>query len=240
MDLSFEKAASKYYDIVKNRCELLLRHILKNEKKVLTDKYDLYIYLRENKISFYQYDNKRYFFHGCGCTVFDNDVVDADWDFGYRSLWCGIDPYKMAITLKNNNYDEVSYHDADFIKKMCETYLFQKDMFLYNNQYYIDLLKKETIHVAFPQKYDSLIIRRDGKEIRCDKSKDIDRFIRKSREIYKDIEKLENNYELVFMSEGQEIFKVLYNDIAYQDSAVEIMTNRILKHICLNKNMKGV
>jgi len=34
-----------------------------------------------------------------GCLAFEKNSF-WDWDFGYRSRWCGIDPWKLALTLK--------------------------------------------------------------------------------------------------------------------------------------------
>lgn len=168
--------------------------------------------------------------------MFFNDVIVADWDFGFRSLWCGIDSYKMSLTLKNNGYVNHSFYNADFIRDLCESYIAQGDLILYKNQYYVNLLKKGTIKTKFPDIYDELIVYYSGEVIIFNKSKDIDRFIRKSREIYKDIDKLDNNSMLVFRYNNKVVYKVLYNDIAYPDSAVEIMTNKILKPHILKKS----
>ena len=75
-----------------------------------------------------------------------------------------------------------------------------------------------------------MIIHYYGKEIKLNKSKDIDKFLRKSREIYKDIDKLDNNHLLILRKKAEEVFRIPYNDIAYPDSAVEIMTYKILKN----------
>lgn len=229
MDKDFELAVCKYYEIVKEKCESLINYIKLQNNSTIMNKFELLLYLRNNKISNYQYDIYNYIFHGGGCTVFLDDIIIADWDFGYRSLWCGIDAYKMSLTLKNNNYTNPSFYDINTIRELCEKYTAQGDLFLYKNQYYISLLKKETIKTSFPNTYDELIIYYYGKEIVFDKSKDIDRFIRKSREIYKGIEKLDNNYLLIFRYKNKDIYKVFYNDMAYPNSAVEIMTHRILK-----------
>jgi len=229
MNKEFDLAICKYYDIVKEKCESLINHIYLRNDKTLRDKYELFSYLRNNKISNYQYDGINYIFHGCGCTVFSDDIVIADWDFGYRSLWCGIDAYKMALTLKNNAYINSSFYEANFISDLCKTYTEQGDLVLYKNQYYINLLNTGTIKTSFPTIYDELRICYKDIELSFDKSKDIDRFMRKSREIYKDIEKLDNNYLLIFRYNNMDVYRVFYNDVAYPDSAVEIMTYRILK-----------
>lgn len=229
MDREFYLAVCKYYDIVKEKCESLINHINLRNNKSLNNKYNLFSYLVSNKISNYQCDGYNYIFHGCGCTVFLDDTIIADWDFGYRSLWCGIDAYKMSLTLKNNEYINSSFYETDFICDLCKTYTSQGDLVLYKNQYYINLLKMGTIKTSFPAFYDELIICYNEVSMSFYKSKDIDRFIRKSHEIYKDIEELDNNYLLIFRYKNKDVYKVFYNDIAYPDSAVEIMTYKILK-----------
>lgn len=229
MDKDFELAVCKYYEIVKEKCESLIKHIKLYSNITLLNKFELFSYLRRNKISNYQCDGYSYYFHGCGCTVFFDEIIIADWDFGFRSLWCGIDAYKMSLTLKNNNYSNKIFYDSSFIRELCEKYTLQGELILYKNQYYISLLKKGTINTSFPDIYDELIINYYGKEIILVKTKEIDRFIRKSREIYKDIDKLDNTCLLIFRYKNKDIYKVFYNDMAYPDSAVEIMTHRILK-----------
>ena len=174
-------------------------------------------------------DGVKYVFHGSGCTVFENDVIIADWDFGYRNLWCGINPFKMALTLKNNNYTDSIFYNADYINGLCEKYTEQNDLVFYNNQYYINLLNKGIRKTNFPADYDELIIWRNGKEIKYPRSNGLDKFIRKSREIYKDIDTLGNNSILIFMDKSKEVYRIPYNDVAYPDAAVDIMTNLILK-----------
>ncbi len=232
MDREFELAVCKYYDIVKEKCKTLIDHINKNNNANLNNKYDLLTYLRKSKIIEYQYGRYKYIFHGCGCTVFEDDNIIADWDFGYRSWWCGIDAYKMSLTLKNNKYLNSMFYDIELISNFCNTYIVNNELVLYKNQYYINLLSKGTIKPSFPDYYDELIICHDDVKVSFQKSKEIDRFIRKSREIYKDINNLDDNYLLVFRYNNNDVYRVFYNDIAYPDSAVEIMTSKILKPYC--------
>ena len=229
MDLEFEKAVYKYYCIVKEKCELLINHILLSEQVLLRDKYELYAYIKKKRRLDFCFDNNNYIFHGCGCTVYFRDVIVADWDFGYRSLWCGIDAYKMSLTLKNNKYENNKYHDADYINMLCKLYASMNEVLIYKNQYYINLLRKGTIRTSFPENYNKMIIKYSMKEKCFNRSKEIDRFLRKSREIYMNIDELDNNYLLIFMDMDKEVYRINYNDIAYPDSAVDIMNGRILR-----------
>ena len=123
MDKEFELAVCKYYEIVKEKCESLINHINLHDKVTIINKFELLSYLRKNKISNYQYDGYNYIFHGCGCTVFFNENIVADWDFGFRSLWCGIDAYKMSLTLKNNDYPNQIFYESNIIHELCKKYI---------------------------------------------------------------------------------------------------------------------
>ncbi len=48
-----------------------------------------------------------------------NEKLFIDRDFGYRGGWCGIDPWKVAMTLKRNNSLYVEYYDRNLIQKEC-------------------------------------------------------------------------------------------------------------------------
>ena len=59
-----------------------------------------------------------------------------DWDFGYRSRWCGIDPWKVSLTLKKNLYGEC--YDGHSIQIACEELvrkgkMFKKDDFVFKD-----------------------------------------------------------------------------------------------------------
>ncbi|WP_276947950.1 hypothetical protein [Enterocloster lavalensis] len=43
-----------------------------------------------------------------------------NWNFGYRSRWCGIDPWLLGMTLKQNNSNQKEYFDGELLKKACE------------------------------------------------------------------------------------------------------------------------
>ncbi|MBQ8982204.1 MAG: hypothetical protein IJ079_01345 [Lachnospiraceae bacterium] len=228
MDDSFENAVYTYYHSVKDACVYFMEYVRQTENIKIHDKYEMYGYLRKTGKSIFVIRNRKYVFHGTGCTLFINNEKAVDWDFGYRYLWCGIDPYKMAVTLQYGLYEQPVFYDGEYIKGLCESYVSQGLMVCYKNQYYIDYLKKETQRITFPANYDTLVIKYNGKERIIPRSKEIDKFIRKSNLVYKYMEKLDNNYVLIFVDKGVETARVIYNDIAYPDSAVQIM-NAIIK-----------
>ena len=229
MDKEFELAVYAYCEYVRRACDSLIQNINSVEQKNIHDKFDLFSYIRKNLIFEYVLDDRKYCFHGSGCSVHADDEIIVDWDFGYKNLWCGIDPYKMARTLRNNKYENTIFYEADYIRNLCDLYFSQNILIKYGNQYYIDYLKKGTKEIVLPSCFDSLIIQYSGKQKSFPRTKIIDKFFRKSKFIYKDIDKLENNYILIFMDKGDEVSRMFYNDVAYPDAAVELMNTQILK-----------
>lgn len=229
MDLEFELAVEKYYGIVQSICESLLEIIRSREDVLVYDKSDLYVYLRSHNVHEYVTGNEKYIFHGAGCSYYISEVLMAEWDFGYRNLWCGIDPYKMSRTLRNYEYYNNEYYNAEYIKSMCDRYVAEERLRLYKCQYYIDLLKKDTVRISFPSEYDKLIIKDGVKTYVIQKSSIVDKFIRRSNKVYKCIDELSGNMSLEFYYKDQLVASILYNDVAYPDSAVDLMTHQILK-----------
>ena len=58
-------------------------------------------------------------FHGKGCAAFNKNVF-LDWDFGYRSRWCGIAPWKIALTLKKNKSRYKEFYDGELVNSLCK------------------------------------------------------------------------------------------------------------------------
>lgn len=229
MNKKFLEAVKAYVCIVEEACDLLITYIEKEEHITILNKYDLYDYLhRSHRIEFI-IGERRYYFHGAGCTVFSNNMAIIDWDFGCRSWWCGVQPFKMSRTLKNSMFEEAEYHDCNFIKYKCEQYLLEELMYYYKGQYYIDLLKFGCKKIEFPINYDRVLVEYKGVTRTFPKCKSIDKFIRKSNAVYEKISELQNNYIFIFFNKNIEVAKIPYNDIAYPDSAVKIMNEEVLK-----------
>ncbi len=228
MEFEFESACFTYYDIVKKLCEHLMHHITDHENIDVYNKRTLYQYLYETHCFEYQINDESFIFHGSGCSYYISSLKKTDWDFGYRSLWCGVDPYKMSLTLKNNDYPDKNYHDAEYIKSKCKYYHSTGELKLYNYQYYIDFLQKETMRITFPTEYDRLEIDDGITRKVFERSKIIDKFLRKSNRVYKYIDSLSGNVDLVFYNNDIKVANFPYNDIAYPDSAVDIMSHQIL------------
>ena len=73
-----------------------------------------------------------------------------------------------------------------------------------------------------------------GSSCTIPRNKIIDRFIRKSRRVYNQIDKNKNRYILKFILEGKEIYSISYDDIGYPEKAIEIMSDDILHNLLMD------
>lgn len=229
MDEKFLNAVKSYCCIVEGACSLLISYISKEEHVSILNKYDLYAYINETHKFEFVIGEQKYCFHGGGCTVFSKDVSLIEWDFGYRSWWCGIEPFKMAKTLMNFSFEDAEYCNGKYIKGQCEQFLSEGVLSYYKGQYYIELLKIGAKKMKFPVDYEKVVIQYKGVTKSYPKSKIIDKFIRKSTIVYEGIFELKNNYTLIFYDKDSEVARVPYNDIAYPEAAVKIMNEQIIK-----------
>ena len=223
MNESFAIVIRQYYSIVESAYSDFCDFIKVNYSVDIKNKSELYYFLRNNQQSIFDINEKIYHFHGVGCSVSTNGKQIIAWDFGYRSWLCGIEPYKMALTLSNFSSDLEEIFDAEQISALCKVEVEKGNMTEHYGQYYINLLSLETETYSFPIDYDSLIIEQRNIWRSFCRSKSIDRFIRKSTKVYKNINELEDNLVLVFMRNNTEIGRFLYNDTAYPDTAVKVM-----------------
>lgn len=228
MDDYFLKAVREYNCIVEEACNLLIDYIESTEQIAILSKYHLFKYFRNSGKYEFHIGDSIYYRHGNGMMVVRNDTVVIDWDFGYRSWWCGIDPFFMAETLKHALFEATAYYDGNYIKDKCRYYMSKNLLYFYNGQYYIDLVKCSSMKITFPEEYDTLVVEYKGAVRSFSRCKIIDRFIRKSRMIYAGIAELKNNCTLIFFNNNVEEARILYNDIAYPKSAVKIMNEQIL------------
>lgn len=96
--------------------------------------------------------------------------------------------------------------------------------------YYFVIPIDDTFEPDFPIEFDTLIVEYFDSKWILPRNKVIDRFIRKSRRIYNQIEKSQNKYTLKFMFNGKEIYSIPYDDIGYPENAVKIMSDDILRN----------
>ncbi len=223
----FVEAVWEYTYLVYEAIEKVIDYLNRTEGIRLIDKGDLLAFIRENHISEVLVNETKYFFHGSGCTVYQNNQPIVLWDFGWGNWPCGIDPYKMAVTLKGNNYLDVDYHDFQNIKKLCRLFLEEGLLTSTGAQYYLDLIALNKTKTVFPVDFDRMLIEYEGAVVSIERNKIVDRFLRKSPYIYAGIDGLKGNRILVFLKGEKEIARVPYNDIAYPKEAVQIMRGEL-------------
>ena len=119
-----------------------------------------------------------YRFHGKGCVAFHEGKF-IDWDFGYRSRWCGINPWKVSMTLKKNKSPDVQFYNGDLIQTACEQFVKKGIMFKKYDQYYFEIPADETFKPQCPTEYDTLVVEYFDLSWSVPRNKVIDRFIRK-------------------------------------------------------------
>lgn len=188
----------EYIKNVENICESLLKSINCSENTNLQTKQDFFVYRAMGDKMEFQTGELTYKLHGKGCMAF-NESFFLDWDFGYRSRWCGIDPWKVSMTLQRNNSEDTEYYDGNLIKTKCDQLVEQGIMFKQYDQYYFELLEEETFRPEFPKEYDTLVIEQFNSKWSIPRNKVIDRFIRKSTRVYKHIDSKVNKYLLKFL-----------------------------------------
>lgn len=229
LEEKLQTVLKEYICEVERLCNILVKSINDSENICLRNKYDFFEYRSKCKKMEFEVGKIRYRFHGIGCTVF-NEEKYIDWDFGYRSRWCGIDPWKVAITLQNNDSEHVEFYDANLIKTACEQFVKKGIMFKIYDRYHFELTENETFKPEFPLEYDTLIIEYFNLKCSVPRNKVIDRFIRKSTRVYNQIDKCEDNYILKFLLDEKEIYRIPYNDISYPENAVKIVSDEIIKN----------
>lgn len=127
----------------------------------LKTKYDFFLYRATCRKMEFQVNGVKYRLHGIGCTAYNDDFF-IDWDFGYRSRWYGIDPWKVALTLKMSKDINTEFYDGDLVKSRCDLLVEKDILFQHKNQYYFKIQKQEVFVPQFPENYDTLIIEWSG------------------------------------------------------------------------------
>lgn len=217
----------EYIVNVNNVCHKLLEGLNAQEKLNLKTKSDFFEYRSTVRKMEFDINGIEYKFHGRGCSAFSKELY-LDWDFGYRSRWCGIDPWMLGMTLKKNNNPHIEYYEGRLLKVACEQAVEEGIMFEKNGLYYFSIPRNETFCPDFPKEYDTLVIEYVHDIWTIPRNKVIDRFLRKSNIIHKEIYNSDNVYTLRFFLENKEIYKIPYDDICYPENAIRIMSDDIL------------
>lgn len=233
MNTIVKKIIDDYLKSVNDVCNQLIEEINRSENTEIKNKYQFFHYLLKTHKNEFKVNNVVYKLHGKGCFVFLNEKI-LNWDFGYRSRWCGIDPYKISMTLKINKSQFTDYYDGELLKTECEKAVSDGEMFYKDNQYYYSVPVNETFVPKYPNNYDSLEIEYYDKKWRLLRNKEIDRFLRKSNRIHNKIYEKKDVYILRFYLDNKEIYSIPYDDVCYPESAVKILTDNIIKNVKKN------
>lgn len=227
MDDRIKFIIDEYIANVNEICHILLEGINEQKNLKLRTKWDFFEYISKTHDMEFNVNGINYKLHGRGCFAFSSEIF-LNWNFGYRSRWCGVDPWILGMTLKKNESDYVEYYDGKLLKEACVQALNEGEMFERNGLYHYSIPLKETFSPSFPKEYDTLVIEDFNNKWILSRNKVIDRFIRKSNLVYNQIYKSENVYILRFLLNSKEIYTVPYDDICYPENAIKIMTDDII------------
>lgn len=230
MEEKLQNVLKEYIRNVEEVCNILLKGINCSETLKLNNKYDFFAYRSSCEKMEFEVGGFTYRLHGKGCMAY-NEKKFIDWDFGYRSRWCGISPWKVAMTLKKNESPYTEFYDGNLILMVCEQFVKKGIMFKQYDQYYFEMTSDETFHPEFPVEYDTLVIEYINSSWSIPRNKIIERFIRKSTKIHNQINKAEDKYILRFLLDGKEVYTIPYNDASYPENAVKIMSDEIIKNL---------
>ena len=227
MDDKIKSVIDGYIANVEDVCCKLLEGINTQENQDLRTKWDFFEYRGNVRKTEFIINDITYRLHGKGCFAFGEGLF-LNWDFGYRSRWCGIDPWMLGMTLKLGGSSQTEYFDGKLLDEACELAVMEGEMFKKNGLYHYSINKVDTFLPDFPKEYDTLVIEYSHEKWILPRSKMTDRFIRKSNWICNQIWGNKNTYVLRFFLENRELYSAPYDDINYPEHAIKIMTDTIL------------
>lgn len=233
MDPQLKGLMEEYTAGVEAACQRLLAAVNAREHLNLRTKADFFDYRGRTRRMEFEADGIIFRLHGRGCLAFGPDLF-LDWNFGYRSRWCGIDPWLLEMTLRKNNSMQAARYSGQLIKAACDQAVADGEMFEKHGLYYQSIPSGETFAPDFPADYDMLAVERFERSRSIPRSKITDRFLRKSPRIHKRIFDHADVYILRFYRDGREIYTIPYDDISYPENAVRIMSDVILRNLLEN------
>lgn len=230
MEQIVKKIFEEYIIQVEDACDFLIQGINEVEKTDIKDKWDFFRYCQESRKTNFVIEGIEYQLHGKGCHMTGKGKY-LDWDFGYRSRWCGIDPWKVAMYLKQNNSIYIDYYNGNLILAECQQAVKDGIMYKQNGQYYFKIPNNEVFEPNFPKEFDTLLIEHVDKKWYIPRNKLIDKFIRKSKKVYNKVGEKGNPFLLKFLKNENEIFSIPYDDTAYPENAIKIMSDIIINEL---------
>lgn len=90
------------------------------------------------------------------------------------------------------------------MKAECEQAVSLGEMYQKHNLYYFTIPASETFEPQFPKEFDTLIVEHFEDRWVIPRNRMVERFLRKSRRVYKEIGSSLNKYTLRFMLDGKE------------------------------------
>ena len=98
----------------------------------------------------YEINGTKYLLHGAGCRACDGERY-LDWNFGYGSRWCGIDPWLLARTLEYNRDPHTEYYDGNRVKAECEQAVSLGEMYRSTISITSQFLSAKPLNHSFPK-----------------------------------------------------------------------------------------
>lgn len=86
----------------------------------------------------------------------------------------------------------------------------------------------ETVVPKFPEKYDKIVVIHGENQWIIKRNKKVDEFIRKSNRVSEHLGEGPDFYKLKFLSNDEEVYYILYDNIGYPYRAIKVM-NEIVK-----------
>ena len=157
MDVMIKNIINDYINKVNEACINLINGINMQEKVDIRTKYQFLEHRIKTRKMEYNVNGVIYKLHGKGCFAFSENGF-LNWDFGYRSRWCGIDPFKIGMTLRENKSDYINLYDGEILKTACDQAVKYGEMFVNDNMYYFIPPSNELFAPEFPTEYDALTI----------------------------------------------------------------------------------
>lgn len=132
----------EYIANVNDICRILLEGGNEQKNLKLKTKWDFFEYISKTHIMELYVNGINYKLHGRGCFAFSSEKF-LNWNFGYRSRWCGVDPWILGMTLKKNKSPYVEFYDGKLLKEACDLAL-NEGLILKNGLYHYSIPIKET------------------------------------------------------------------------------------------------
>lgn len=217
-----------YLKNVESECKKLMDFCKTEYQVSLLDKQDLLQFISINRIIEIKNEIGIFKFHGSGCSLYYSNGSKLQWDFGYGNWWCGIDVFFVYSFLKH--YRELEY-SIDDIKEFCENSVRSGRFVVHGFKYYVLLYKISGMTIDIPKDYDNILISYKGEMKSVNRSTLTNRFVRKAICCYSEIRNLDNNYELFFYKGDKLIYSMYYNEMAFPEKAVDIMSKQILSSL---------